>query len=121
MLSDAPRVSPVPAEFVQSIPRAVADVNVPAYVLDPHGRARWLNEAAREIAGDCVGKSFVDELEMDPAVARATFSRRLTGADEGDHSVVIVGPDGERRRVEISSVRLRRGHRVIGMFGLAVP
>jgi len=112
---------PVPVEFAGSLPHAIADVNVPAYVLDEHGNVRWVNSAARKMTGDVVGAPLTDFVDLDPAVARSIFRRRLAGLDEGDHSVVIRGADGERRRVEISSVRLRRGHHVVGMFGIATP
>jgi PAS domain S-box-containing protein len=112
---------PVPSEYAQSLPHAIADVNVPAYVLDDHGRVRWVNDAAQAIMGDVVGSELADVVDVDPAVARAVFGRRLSGREEGDHSVVILGRGGARHRVEVSSVRLRDGHRVVGMFGLAVP
>jgi len=112
---------PVPSEYADSLPNAIADVNVPAYVLDESGHVRWMNDAAQSMVGDVIGAPLVDVVDVDPAVARAIFGRRLSGREEGDHSVMILGPDGSRRRVEISSVRLVRGHRVVGMFGLAVP
>ncbi len=112
---------PIPSEYEPTLPRAIADVNVPAYVLDEQGRVRWVNDAAQKMTGDVVGTPLVDVVDVDPAVARAIFGRRLSGREEGDHSVVIVGRDGARHRVEVSSVRLHRGHRVIGMFGIAVP
>jgi PAS domain S-box-containing protein len=112
---------PVPSEYTESLPAAIADVNVPAYVLDEEGQVRWVNDAAQGLLGDVVGAPLVDVVDVDPAVARAIFGRRLSGREEGDHSVVVLNRDGSRHRVEVSSVRLRRGHRVVGMFGLAVP
>ena len=38
----------IPPEFAPYLPAALADVNVPAYVLDATGRVRWLNAAATE-------------------------------------------------------------------------
>jgi PAS domain S-box-containing protein len=111
---------PVPSEFADSLPNAIGDVNVPAYVLDEGGHVRWVNDAAQTMLGDVVGAPLVDVVDVDPAVARAIFGRRLSGREEGDHSVVVLSRDGSRHRVEVSSVRLRRGHRVVGMFGLAV-
>jgi PAS domain S-box-containing protein len=112
---------PVPSEYAESLPHAIADVNVPAYVLDDSGRVRWVNDAAQSMMGDVVGVPLADVVDVDPAVARAIFGRRLAGREEGDHTVVILARDGSRHRVEVSSVRLHRGHRVVGMFGLAVP
>jgi DNA-binding CsgD family transcriptional regulator len=115
------RTAPVPPEFAPYLPPALADVNVPAYVLDSDGRCRWLNAAAMAIAGDAVGRPLTDLVDVDPRTAQTIFERRLAGLDERDHSVALVAPGGERTRVEISSVPLESGHRVVGMFGLAIP
>jgi PAS domain-containing protein len=37
---------------------ALEHVNVPSYVIDRVGVVRWMNEAARRIVGDQVGKQF---------------------------------------------------------------
>ena len=120
-LAPATSAAPIPPEFAPYLPPALAEVNVPAYVLDREGRCRWLNPAAAAIVGDAVGQSLTDVVDLDARTARSIFERRLAGLDERDHSVSLVGPDGERTRVEISSVPLESGHRVVGMFGLAVP
>jgi DNA-binding CsgD family transcriptional regulator len=112
--------SPIPAEFAPYLPDALRDVNVPAYVLDREGRIRWLNPAAAKLVGDAVGHTLAEVVRMDPGRARAIFERRLARADEGDHTVDILGPDGDTTRCEISSVPLGGGHRAVGMFGLAV-
>jgi DNA-binding CsgD family transcriptional regulator len=106
----------VPAEFAPFLPPALAEVSIPAYVLDREGRIRWLNAAARAIAGDVVGQPFTAVLDLDEHVARGIFERRLAGLEDGDLSVSVAGT-----QVEVSSVRLGSDHRVVGMFGLAVP
>ena len=48
------------------------------------------------------------------------FTRNVLGtAGQRENTVDVVGPDGRRSRLEISSAPLRRGGHVIGMFGLA--
>lgn len=126
MSTNAPLASttssaPVPPEFAPFLPPALAEVNVPAYVLDRDGRCRWLNPAAAAIVGDVVGHPLTEVVDLDARTARSIFERRLAGLDERDHSVSVVASDGKRTRVEISSVPLESGHRVVGMFGLAIP
>ena len=111
---------PVPAEFAPYLPPALANVNVPAYVLGADGRVRWLNAAAVALVGDVVGRPATELVDLDPRTARAIFERRIAGRDERDHTVTVLDPDGKKTRVDISSVPLGREHRIIGMFGLAV-
>jgi PAS domain S-box-containing protein len=98
---------------------ALEHVNVPSYVIDSTGVVRWLNEAARRIVGDCVGRQFTSVVAPDDSRrARETFARNLLGkAPVSDSSAVVVGRGGERIGVEISAVPLRLGERVIGVFG----
>src|SRR3954470_16268631 len=112
------RPEPVPSEFARHVPEALADVNVPAYVLDEDGRIRWLNAAAEKITGDVVGLSVTDVVDLDRRMARAIFERRLAGEDVGDQSFTVIGRDGHKTRVEVSSVPIGNGHHAVGMFGL---
>ena len=115
-------VGSMPSTFARYIPPALADVNVPAYILDTQGRIRWLNDAARALTGDAVGRLFTSVLDPDDAKrARPIFERNLRGAPHQDSMIDVVGPDGSATRVEISSARLGPSHHVVGMFGLAVP
>jgi DNA-binding CsgD family transcriptional regulator len=49
--------------------------------------------------------------------AREAFSRHMVGEQDVDAPVVLVDEDGDRVSVEVSSVCLFEGHRVIGVFG----
>ncbi len=115
------RAQPVPAEFAGYLPPALAEVNVPAYVVDEAGIVRWLNPAAEAIVGPVEGHPFTECIALDEVSARKIFSQRLKGEDTRDRNVVMLGPDGEEVRCEVSSVRLASGHHVVGMFGLAIP
>src|SRR4051794_35426074 len=119
--SAARRSEPIPREFSSYLAPALADVNVPAYVLDVNGRICWLNNAARALAGDVIGHQFTEVVDLDDREARRIFNRRLARLDEGDHTVALKTPRGERRRVDVSSVPLGPGHHVVGMFGIAIP
>jgi PAS domain S-box-containing protein len=116
----------VPASFLTlvapHIPPALEEINVPAYVIDSSGRIRWLNAAARDVVGDAVGRLFTSVVDPDDVRrARARFAENLRGEGHREFALDVLTPDGQERRVEISSVPLRARHRAIGMFGLALP
>jgi PAS domain S-box-containing protein len=94
-------------------------VNVPSYVIDDAGVIRWMNKAARLVVGDQVGRQFTSVVHPDDTRrARELFVRKLLGKTEvTDASVMVVDGDGDRIAVEVSSVPLTRGERVIGVFG----
>ena len=98
---------------------ALEHVNVPSYVIDHTGVIRWMNEAARRIVGDQVGRQFTSVVAPDETLrAREIFARNLLGKKPvNDSSVVVVDGAGQRVSVEVSAVPLRRGDRVIGVFG----
>jgi PAS domain S-box-containing protein len=100
---------------------ALGEVNVPCYVIDRSGVIRWLNPAARKVVGHAEGKYFLDIIApADRRRAQEAFTRNVLGhPDPRDNKVEVVGPDGQRMHLEISSAPLRRGGHVIGMFGLA--
>ena len=94
-------------------------VNVPSYVIDRAGVVRWMNRAAREAIGDQVGRQFTSVVAPeDTRRARELFARKILGNTEvTDAPVVVVDDDGGRVAVEISSVPLRQGEHVVGVFG----
>lgn len=94
-------------------------VNVPSYVIDRAGVVRWMNEAARAAVGDQVGRQFSSVVAPeDTRRARELFARKILGNSEvTDAPVVVVDADGGRVAVEISSVPLRQGEHVVGVFG----
>jgi PAS domain S-box-containing protein len=94
-------------------------VNVPSYVIDRAGIVRWMNQAAREVVGDQVGRQFSSIVAPeDTRRARELFARKILGNTEvTDAPVVVVDDEGGRVGVEISSVPLRQGEHVVGVFG----
>jgi PAS domain S-box-containing protein len=94
-------------------------VNVPSYVIDPSGVIRWVNPAAMQLVGDVRGKQFTSVVAPeDRRHARDVFARKIAGtAVVTDAEVVLVGADGERVVVEVSSCPLHRGEQMIGVFG----
>jgi PAS domain S-box-containing protein len=97
---------------------ALERVNVPSYVLDRHGIIRWVNPCARELVGDVTGRQFTSVVAPeDTRRAREAFTKHMLGTEDIDASVVLLDEDGDRVSVEVSSVNLHRGERVIGVFG----
>ncbi len=98
---------------------AIDRVRVPAYVIDRHGIIRWLNPAARKLVGDVRGRQLTSVVAPEESQrARRIFTRNLLGPSAGsDNKGVLIDADGERVSVELSAVPLRKGGRVIGVFG----
>jgi PAS domain S-box-containing protein len=99
--------------------RALDHVNVPSYVIDRAGVVRWMNPAARTLVGDQVGRQFTSVVAPEETRrARELFARKVLGNTEvTDAPVVVVDDAGGRVAVEISSVPLRQGEHVVGVFG----
>jgi PAS domain S-box-containing protein len=94
-------------------------LNVPTYVIDRVGVVRWMNQAARVLVGDQVGRQFTQVVAPeDTRRARELFARKVLGNSEvTDATMVVIGVDGERLAVEMSSVPIRQGEHVVGVFG----
>jgi PAS domain S-box-containing protein len=94
-------------------------VNVPSYVLDTSGVIRWLNTAAEKIVGDVRGRQFTSVVAPEQTRrARELFAKKIVGtAPVTDAGIVVVDANGDRIGVEISSVPLLDGDRVVGVFG----
>jgi PAS domain S-box-containing protein len=102
------------------VEHALENINVPSYVIDDTGIIRWTNPAAQRIVGNVVGRQFTSVVAPEEVRrARETFARKVHGnAQSTDHhDVIVVDADGERVQVDICSVPLLRGGRVVGVFG----
>jgi PAS domain S-box-containing protein len=101
------------------VAHALEHLNIPSYLIDPAGVIRWVNLAASRLVGDVEGRQFTSVVAPEETRrARELFARKLLGSpDSTDNSVVLVGDNGQRIAVELSSVPLTRGDRVIGVFG----
>jgi LuxR family maltose regulon positive regulatory protein len=93
---------------------------VPSYVLDRGGFVRWINPAAKQLVGDVRGRHFTAVVvPEDRTRARELFTRKVLGtASATDTTGVLVSTAGTRLALEISSVPLMNGQRVVGVFGL---
>jgi PAS domain S-box-containing protein len=102
------------------IEQALESVGVPSYVLDETGVVRWINPAAERLLGDVRGRHFTSVVAPeDSRRAHLLFSRKVLGTSPAtDSTGVLVSTAGTRVAVEISSVPLMSGERVVGVFGL---
>jgi PAS domain S-box-containing protein len=102
------------------VERALEGIGVPSYVLDTTGGVRWINAAAERLVGDVRGRHFSSVVAPeDSRRARELFARKVLGtAASTDATGVLVSSAGARVAVEISSVPLTSGERVVGVFGL---
>lgn len=99
--------------------RALHNISVPSYVLDPTGVVRWINPAAERLLGDVRGRQYTSVVAAeDRPRARELFARKLLGASATDTTGVLVSTDGTRLPLEVSAVPLTGGERVVGVFGL---
>jgi DNA-binding NarL/FixJ family response regulator len=99
---------------------ALSNVGVPSYVLDTTGVVKWINSAAVRLLGDVRGRHFTSVVAPeDSRRARELFARKVLGtAPATDSTGVLLSTAGTRVAVEISSVPLMSGDRVVGVFGL---
>jgi PAS domain S-box-containing protein len=98
---------------------ALHRISIPAYVIDRSGVIRWVNPAGLRIVGDVRGRQFTSVVvPEDRRRSREVFAQKIAGtAEVTDAEVVILDAYGDRIAVEVSSVPLRSGDRVIGVFG----
>jgi DNA-binding CsgD family transcriptional regulator len=101
---------------------ALEAVRVPAVLVDGEGRIRWLNASGIDLFGDRRGQHYTAAIApADVRLAREQFARKILGGPSTDFSLSIVGPKDETIPVEVSSVGLRNGCCVVGVFGLLKP
>ena len=101
---------------------ALENVTVPSYVIDKAGVIRWVNPAAVELVGDVRGRHFTSVVAPEESHrARELFTSKIIGAvSVTETDAVLLRADRTRVALEISSVPLRNGDRIVGVFGQLV-
>src|SRR5215813_5888881 len=96
--------APSAGEIPGDLQGAIADVNVPCYAVDRFGVIRWLNPAAEKLVGDVRGRQQSSVVAPEYArEARESFTRKVLGTVKStDDTVVVIGAEGERVKVQIS-------------------
>ena len=98
-------------------------VSMPSYLVDRDGRIRWLNEAALALFGDARGRLLSSLAAPEHAQrSREQLARKLIGgASRTDFEIDTIDRNGRRTTMSVSSVPVRRGQAVVGVFGVAQP
>ena len=111
--------TPLPLTTLEAILGALP---VPAYTNDLHGFITWMNDAAKSVGGDRVGKHYSEAVppeelprarETWAAVTLSGATRRRTGKYKS--------ATGELVELEVIVSPIRRDDEVVGVFGLAIP
>lgn len=111
------------SELGADVHDALERVSAPMYVLDRDGTIVWLNDAGKELVPAGLGRRFTEVVMPDQvAVAERRFAERILGKPPFEpHTTAIRDARGSRVEVEISSVPLRSGGHIVGVFGVARP
>jgi PAS domain S-box-containing protein len=107
-------------EIPGDIQDALDDMSIPSYAVDRFGVIRWINPAAEKLVGDVRGRQQSSIVVPEQArAARESFVRKIMGTERSTHTaVVVVGTKGERIQIEVNSVPLKDGGRIVGVFGI---
>ena len=100
---------------------ALERLPVPIFAIDREMIIRWLNRASRDLVGDRQGDLFTEVLEPGSVpVANKAFAQKIVGSvPSTEYEVTLRARDGSLVRAEISSVVVRGGEHIAGVFGLA--
>jgi PAS domain S-box-containing protein len=100
---------------------ALEAVSIPSYAIDSDGVVRWVNPAAQALVGDARGRQFTSFVAPpDQRRARELFAQKIAGtAKVTDAEAVLLDKHENALVVELSSVPLVQGGRIVGVFGQA--
>jgi PAS domain S-box-containing protein len=102
-----------------SLEDALERISIPTYTVDTVGVVTWMNAAAKRYVGDARGRQFTSLVAPEEVRhVREVFARKIAGnAPVTDFESIVVGSTGQRLTVQVSSVPLLDGERVVGVFG----
>jgi DNA-binding CsgD family transcriptional regulator len=94
---------------------------VPVFAIDRTMAIRWLNRASQRLIGDREGEQFTELLDAGSVpVASQAYAQKLVGSvPSTEYEVTLRTRDGSLVRAEISSVAVRGGNHIAGVFGVA--
>jgi DNA-binding CsgD family transcriptional regulator len=120
LVGPTPRASHTATWLGGEIDEALADIGVPAFILDRAGLVQWQNARAYDVVGDARGRHFSSVVSPESVnQARVEFTEQMLGsARTSDRDLVLRGRHGMRVPVEVHAVTLADGRRVVGIFGI---
>ena len=103
-----------------ALQRALAEIGVPAGILDPEGVLRWSNAQAIEVFGDQRGRAFADVVAPESRKwAKLLVARLLVGRHRSlEARAILLDRHGRKLPGKLHGVPLRDGATLIGVFGL---
>jgi PAS domain S-box-containing protein len=102
---------------------ALGRLPLPVFTIRIDGTITWLNDAARAFLGDVVGARYTTIVAPESQRGvQELFARRVHGdTSPFEYEAVLLGADGARGVVEISTVPLQDDrHMVNGVFGVFI-
>jgi DNA-binding CsgD family transcriptional regulator len=111
-----------PSLAVETLEAMLGALPVPAYTNDLNGNVTWMNDAAREVAGNRVGIHYTEgvppeELERSretwAAVTLSGATRRRNGTFKTE--------SGDLVNLQVITSPIMLDGRVVGVFGIAIP
>ena len=117
------QASDIAAWLGADIDDGLGDIRVPAFILSRDGVIRWQNARAVEVAGEARGRHFSSVLAPEAVhQARVEFAKQVIGTTRtSNRRSVMRSPDGTQSPVEVHTVSLEDGTRVVGVFGIMEP
>ena len=101
---------------------ALAEIDIPIYVLDLAGTLRWANHATTGLIGDRCGCSYLSFVAADSRDrAKEQFARKIVGGFPTSYEIAVTDAAGRRVPLKVRGAPLRSPDRVVGILGLAVP
>lgn len=102
---------------------ALANLGATVAIFDLDGRLVWANAAAARLLGPVEGRHFSELIaSADRERGRAGFQRKLEGeAVVTDCEIAVLGAAGREVTLQVSSVPLCDGGRVVGALAFGAP
>jgi DNA-binding CsgD family transcriptional regulator len=115
-------VTRVLAALGGEVDAALERISLPAFVVDPDGRVRYLNGEARSLYGEAVGRPIVDFVAPESAMsARISLTRQLLGTQSVSDTEVWTRTLEGDVLAEVHSVAIEAGEHVVAVFGIVAP
>ena len=101
---------------------ALEHVAVPAVLLDEGGTILWQNEASVAFRGNHVGSVWADHVAPWEQLTKRDVATLISrGGDASDVTIQVQTASGSYSPIQLSTVPLRKGGALVGVFGLCYP
>ena len=98
---------------------SLEQLDAPISLADAAGFVRWQNAAAIALVGDKRGTRYTAIAPDYVQQSRAALARRSMGADAINYeSTVVLGADGQRKRVKLIALALHSGTEFVGVLNI---